>query len=185
MPAGDFPALPVHGKDVHIHIHTSEPPGNSWLPPNTFPTLAQPKDDLAKKVADAVTVHKASDVQDAWKEGPGKLLQILTFDDYYHCLPKDLWIEICQFTHTDRMRYIRDFFDCNNFADTLRGLVKAEFRLNGIGLVVNVGGKHAYNAVAAFDNGKLGIQFIEPQRDGIIVPGSSAPYKMLSGFTIF
>ena len=138
-----------------------------------------------QQVVKAWTVHDGADVQKAWKAGAGSHLRLTLFDDRYHALPRELWHELCQETHTNELKYVRSFFDCNSFADSLKGLIKARWAVNGIGFVADLSGQHAFNAVLiAGDNG-LEIGFVEPQRDDWIVPQSKPCYDLKQGFVLF
>ena len=137
------------------------------------------------QVVQAWSVHSAADVQKAWAASPAAHLQLLLFDDRYHALPRELWRELCQATHTDDLKYVRSFFDCNSFADSLTGLIKAKWAVNGIGFVADTSGKHAFNAVLVADSAGLEIAFVEPQRDDWIKPQSKPCYDLKMGVALF
>ena len=138
-----------------------------------------------EQVVQAWTVHTAAEVQKAWKASPAAHMQLLLFDDRYHSLPRELWHEICQETHTNALKYVRSFFDCNSFADSLKGLVKARWAVNGIGFVADTSGHHAFNAVLISGDDGLEVAFVEPQRDDWIVPQSQPCYDLKRGIALF
>ena len=140
-----------------------------------------------QQVVQAWSVHSAAEVQQAWKASPAAHLQLVLCDDRYHALPASVWLALAQATHTDQLKYVRSFFDCNSIADALKGLVKARWAVNGIGLVVDTSGKHAFNAVLVAGDAAAGLTlaFVEPQRDAFVQPQSKPCYDLKQGFAIF
>ena len=138
-----------------------------------------------EQVVQAWTVYSAAQVEAAWRAGPAAGLRLLLFDDRYHALPRDLWLELCEEAHTDHLKYVRSFFDCNSFADALKGLIKAKWAVNGIGFVADTSGKHSFNVVLIAGDKGVEFGFIEPQRDTWIKPGSKPCYDLKQGYAFF
>lgn len=146
---------------------------------------------LLKLVHAATQSFSGAQVQAAWEASRGSHLSLTLFDPTYNAVPEQLWLRLCQFSHTNRLTYVRGVFDCNSFADALKGVVKADFGLNGIGFVADISGKHAYNAVICSGtdaNGKPApsIAFVEPQRDALAQLDSGfSGYQLKSGIALF
>ena len=145
--------------------------------------------NLLQNIRSQETVFSDTELREAWANSLGKHLQLLLFDDQYHAVPEALWLQLIQATHTRDLTYIHSFFDCNSFADCLKGLVKAHYGVNGIGFVADFSGKHAFNVVlVASDDPKqptASFRFVEPQRDGWIKPQSKPCYDLAQGMVIF
>lgn len=148
--------------------------------------MPDPTTTTPAQVAAAWSVHPAADLHAAWHASAAAHLQLVLFDDQYHALPRDVWAAICQESHTRDLAYVRSTFDCNSFADALKGVVKARWAINGIAFVADISGKHAFNAVlVAAGSGRLELAFVEPQRDAFIVPQSKPCYDLTQGLAIF
>lgn len=174
IPAGSYPANRRFESCLRYHTHEGRPPVS------TAPTPDQ--------VVHSWVVCEAALVRKAWKAGPGSHLQLHLFDDRYHALPQELWEQVVAASHTNDLKYVRSFFDCNSFADALKGVVKARYAVNGVGFVADTSGKHAFNAVIiapAAGATQPTFAFVEPQRDSIIEPQSKPCYDLKQGFVIF
>lgn len=63
----------------------------------------------------------------------------------------------------DKRRYIKDFFDCENFAIAFKAHMDYFLHLNQVGIVVDYVSGHSYNMVIFPDHEK--VMLLEPQSD--------------------
>lgn len=124
--------------------------------------------------ADIVPVHAASGLSN---------LQFVPLDTSYVALPADTWELFLEYSGVDRIKYKSDTMDCDDFAQILCGECKRKLRVNGIGLVVDFSGGHAYNALLAYEGSELSLLTIEPQNDKIII-NRSGMYAAQHGFLL-
>lgn len=124
--------------------------------------------------ADIVPVHAASGLSN---------LQFVPLDTAYVALPADTWELFLEYSGVDRIKYKSDTMDCDDFAQILCGECKRKLRVNGIGLVVDFSGGHAYNALLAYEGSELSLLTIEPQNDKIII-NRSGMYAAQQGFIL-
>ena len=124
--------------------------------------------------ADIVPVHAASGLSN---------LQFVPLDTAYVALPADTWELFLEYSGVDRIKYKSDTMDCDDFAQILCGECKRKLRVNGIGLVVDFSGGHAYNALLAYEGSELSLLTIEPQNDKIII-NRSGMYAAQHGFLL-
>lgn len=124
--------------------------------------------------ADIVQAHDASGLS---------TLQLVPLDTSYVALPIETWELFLQYSGVDRIQYKSDTMDCDDFAQILCGECKRKLRVNGIGLVVDFSGGHAYNALLAYQGSELSLVTIEPQNDKIII-NQSGMYAAEHGFLL-
>ena len=83
---------------------------------------------------------------------------------------------------TDKKRYVKQKYDCENFAFSFKARMDRRFHLNNVGLVVDYSGSHAYNCVV-FADGTA--ELFEPQNDMIVTKQmGKGLYKCESGFIV-
>jgi len=124
--------------------------------------------------ADVVQVHTASGLSN---------LQFVPLDTSYVALPAEIWELFLEYSGVDRIKYKSDTMDCDDFAQILCGECKRKLHVNGIGLVVDFSGGHAYNALLAYEGSELSLLTIEPQNDKIII-NRSGMYAAQQGFLL-
>ena len=112
-----------------------------------------------------------------------RTLQFVPLDTSYVALPAETWELFLQYSGVDRIQYKSDTMDCDDFAQILAGECKRKLRVNGIGLVVDFSGGHAYNALLAYKGSELSLLTIEPQNDKIII-NQSGMYAAQQGFLL-
>lgn len=129
-----------------------------------------PKSMLTKIAKTARTVTY-KEVIKAFQHSPIWRLQPQLLDRSYTALPVETWCEILAWSDVDRVKYVAEKRDCDNFAVALAGQVSLRLGVNGCGIVVDYSGKHAYNCILVtgdFDkDGKedLKVLLVEPQSD--------------------
>ncbi|RKU10818.1 hypothetical protein C6503_19220 [Candidatus Poribacteria bacterium] len=124
----------------------------------------------AQEVVDALNASLLSDLQD------------VPLDGRYWGASEAAWRGMLAYTGVDRKRYIKDRFDCDNFAVLFAGRVADKFGINGVGIVIDYSGGHAYCAILIVDeNGNLSIGIIEPQNDQFVLK-TEGMYSAKFGF---
>lgn len=117
-----------------------------------------------------------------WKMGidPKGGMQIMSLDmKYFLCSETDMRA-IVKWDWTDNKKYVAEKYDCDNFAFSFKAMVDKRFGLNGVGLVIDYSGGHAYNLVVS----KTGtVRIFEPQTDRWPRVGRGQ-YKFQSGAII-
>ena len=117
-----------------------------------------------------------------WKQDidPELKMEILSLDSkYFLCDEKDMKA-IIKWDWTDNKKYVKEKYDCDNFAFSFKSMVDKRFGLNGVGLVIDYSGGHAYNIVV-FQDGS--VKIFEPQTDRWPKAGRGQ-YKFQSGSII-
>ena len=166
----------IMGKDITsderdaawlAHLHA----GVSTAKLEMAATLA-PDADLLQRVRAARVTVTAQAVSDALRASPLARLSLSFLDRTYTALPMEVWAEILEWSDVDRVGYVSESRDCDNFAVALAGQVGLRFGVNGCGIVVDYSGKHAYNMLLvstpdADGDGSpdLAIALVEPQTD--------------------
>ena len=150
---------------------------------------------IIKAVGKGIRKVPHNQVVDALQDaGLGQLRPVFLDKDYY-ALPLETWAEIIEWSDVDRIKYVAEKRDCDNFAVAFAGQVGLRFAVNGVGIVVDFSGKHAYNCLLVTGDkdgdgvDDLSVVLLEPQSDrmpqvGDTMSGHEA-YKAESGFILF
>ena len=126
--------------------------------------------DVWRAVRDSKREFTKDEVVDALNASPLTNLQEVPVDSVYLAASEDAWRGMLAYTGVDRIRYVSNAFDCDNFAVLFAGVVADKFDINGVGIVVDYSGGHAYCAILIVDeNGGLSIGIIEPQNDQFVI----------------
>ena len=139
--------------------------------------------DVRKVVRKAKRTVTQQAVEHAHTESKLRTLQLVPLDTSYVALPVETWELFLQYSGVDRIQYKSDTMDCDDFAQILCGECKRKLHVNGIGLVVDFSGRHAYNALLAYEGSELSLLTIEPQNDKIII-NRSGMYAAQYGFLL-
>ena len=85
----------------------------------------------------------------------------------YTALSMETWMAILEWSDVDRVIYVAEQRDCDNFAIALAGQVALRLGVNGVGIVLDYSGGHAYNCLLVKDTAKGGcyLRLVEPQSD--------------------
>lgn len=131
-----------------------------------------PPAELVQRIRDARVTVTGQAVVDALRNSPLSRLSLSFLDRTYTALPMEAWCEILEWSDVDRVGYVSERRDCDNFAVALAGQVGLRFGVNGCGIVVDYSGRHAYNCLLvstpdADGDGTpdLAIAIVEPQTD--------------------
>ena len=81
--------------------------------------------------------------------------------------------------HTAQFKYAPKIFDCDDFSRVFQSFANVFFGVNGVGVVLNFGEKHAYNIVFYYKGVHLLYSIVEPQAD-VSVQASKDPYEWSS-----
>jgi len=93
--------------------------------------------------------------------GSGKVFRC-PLDGKYYVPPLEDMQKIIAWDWVDAKEYIREIYDCENFAFSFKARVDRLFHLNNVALVIDWSGLHAYNMFVTSD-GEVFI--LEPQTD--------------------
>ncbi len=142
------------------------------------------------QVKDAISMVSYDKVVAALRQSALKNLRPQFLDRNYTALPMEKWQEILEYSDVDRVQYVSELRDCDNFAIALAGQVALRFGVNGIGIVVDFSGRHAYNCLlVSTSDGGLEIKVVEPQSDGMPKVGDRLSgheaYKAQNGWILF
>jgi len=100
---------------------------------------------------------------------------------YWTCTRLDFGA-IIKWDWTDKKRYVKQKYDCENFAFSFKARMDRKFHLNNVGLVLDYSGGHAYNCVV-FSDGTA--ELFEPQNDSFKTDQlGTGLYKCESGFIV-
>lgn len=86
----------------------------------------------------------------------------LGLDVTYYLTNKTNFLNIIAWDWVDTWEYVREKFDCENFAIAFKSHVDRYFGLNQVGIIIDYKAGHGYNIVI-FPDGK--VMLIEPQSD--------------------
>ena len=94
-------------------------------------------------------------------------------DRKYTAVSESCWKDILQHTSINKRKYQSEVSDCDDFAYALRGIVPLQLKVNGIGLVLDSGRRHAYNVILIArrrldGSHHITAQFVEPQTDQFV-----------------
>jgi len=84
----------------------------------------------------------------------------MTLDGKFWMVDKEQMKKIVEEDMTDKKKYQRDLFDCDNFSLMFVTHLADTYDINQAGIVLDYSGAHAYNVIV-YPNGKL--ELFEPQ----------------------
>ena len=125
-------------------------------------------------------------------KNPAHKLKLRMLDSEYLALSESDWAKLALETRTAQHDWKPETRDCDDFAFAFRGLAPLNYAINGVGMVIDISGKHAYNVVVVYvenDDGtaEFDIKVIEPQDDMFVLHKDlgKPPYTMESGEATF
>ena len=141
--------------------------------------------DVRKAVKETVQVVLVDQVIAAYRTSPLARLQLIPTDSMYWVLPTETWQLILDYSQVDKIKYLPERQDCDDFARIIDGEIKRKLLINSSGLVVDWSGGHAYSVLVAIDDGKISLVGVEPQSDQWAVSETGlAAYSMQTGFVL-
>jgi hypothetical protein len=90
----------------------------------------------------------------------------LPLDATYYLTNQSSFLNIVAWDWTDTLPYVKERFDCENFALLFKAHVDLHFHLNQVAVIIDYKSGHGYNLVIYPDGNK---QVLEPQSDGLYV----------------
>jgi hypothetical protein len=93
-------------------------------------------------------------------------IQRLPLDVTYFLANQRSFLNVVAWDWTDTLPYIRERFDCENFALLFKAHVDLHFHLNQVAVIIDYQSGHGYNLVMYPDGNK---QVLEPQSDALYV----------------
>jgi hypothetical protein len=90
----------------------------------------------------------------------------LPLDATYYLTNQNSFLNIVAWDWTDTLPYIRERFDCENFALLFKAHVDLHFHLNQVAVIIDYQSGHGYNLVIYPDGNR---QVLEPQSDALYV----------------
>ena len=126
--------------------------------------------DVWRSVRDTKKEFSNAEVKAALGASHLSKLGGLPLDETYWAVAIETWHLILAYNGTDKKRYVKDVFDCDNFAILFAGSVADKFSINGAGIVIDYSGGHAYSALLVVtEDGALAFATIEPQNDEFVI----------------
>lgn len=101
--------------------------------------------------------------------GPDRSMSWRQLDRVYWTVTRKEFEAILAADWTDRKRYEKERYDCDNFAFAVKSEIAQAHGINSIGIVIDDSAQHAYNIVV-FSDGE--VVLFEPQTDKVVAPGS-------------
>ena len=98
--------------------------------------------EVREAVRDTIRVVSFEDMIEAHRRSELKRLSLELKDYKFAILPIETWQLFLQWSGVDKIKYVNEFMDCDDFADILVGECKKRLKVNGIGKVVDVSGGH-------------------------------------------
>lgn len=125
------------------------------------------------------------------RAGMGRLQPVGT-DARHRVLDGNLLADLLAASDVDKLSWVAEDFDCDDFAFALSGEMKLRYRCTAFLTIVDYSGGHAYSGALVDRGGQLEVAVLEPQRDdrrsevrvGDRLSGHEA-YKAQQGFVIF
>ena len=149
--------------------HQITPSPKLTPPPNVSPPAPRPS--LIEKIDKHSISVSNKQVSNALLGTDLGYYELQFLDRQYQALPIEIWSEILEWSDVDRAAYVAEKRDCDNFAIALVGQITLRLGVNGIGIVLDYVGKHAYCMLLVHDEGQLSGKLIEPQSDKIAQVG--------------
>lgn len=113
------------------------------------------------------------DIMKVVKRAGLERLKHFFLDPDYIALPLQVWQDFLAWSKVDRAKYLVSRYDCENSSLHLVSEASHRLSVNGMALILDTSGSHAYCAVLCKDahEDDLYIQCIEPQTDQLVEPG--------------
>lgn len=90
----------------------------------------------------------------------------LPLDGRYRLTDQNNFLNILSWEWIDSRQYIKDVFDCENYAIAFKSHIDELFALNQVGIVIDYKSMHSYNLVV-FPDGN--VMLLEPQTDNLFI----------------
>ena len=121
------------------------------------------------------TIVSGDDIIKAVADIPQKYQRIVV-DTKYRCPTADGLKTMLAHIQTNHLKYVPEFYDCDDFSRTFQAFANVFFGNNAVGVVINYGEKHAYSLCFSHTAGAVAYQVVEPQADTAVIT-TKDPYK--------
>ena len=102
---------------------------------------------LNEKVQENTVIISSEDIREAISKTYPKF-QVMVLDRKFWTVTLDVMKEIIDFNQGDKRKYLAERYDCDNFALQFKAAVSRNFGITGVGMTVDIPGKHSYNMLA-------------------------------------
>ena len=140
-------------------------------------------DDLKATIAASEKVFTKADALAAIRKVAPLVVPIL-LDNRYWAVDHAAWDAMIKAYGPDRNAYVKERYDCDDFAFAFKGGMGHRYEVNGVGIVINYAQHHAYNLLLVNDNGVCTAEFVEPQQDQFVRSPMPTLYKLTTGLVI-
>ncbi len=142
--------------------------------------------ELGCAIEDSVLKVSAAQVAQAVWRSDLRKLRVVCYDTKFTALPIGVWEEILEWSDIDQPKYVESQTDCDNFALALSGQLSLRLGVNGVGVVLDESGGHAYNCILVKRGlDQVEIEAVEPQKDTFPVIDSQPSYSADKGEILF
>ena len=157
---------------------------------NEIENLRQEKKRLRKRLTECETENRVEIdpkevdqefVRDAVQsiDETDQLGMLYFWDRKYWALSKDEFERISKENQVDEKEYVKERFDCEDFARTFQATLLRKYRVNTVGVAISQGdAPHAFNVVV-FKDGTA--KLFEPQTDEYVEPTDHEKYTLENG----
>ena len=90
----------------------------------------------------------------------------LPLDGRYRLTDQNNFLNIVSWDWLDSRQYVKDVFDCENYAIAFKSRIDELFSLNQVGIVIDYKSMHSYNLVVFPDSN---VMLLEPQNDNLFI----------------
>lgn len=140
-------------------------------------------DDLKARItANEKMFSKADALAAVRKVGP--LAVPIMLDDRYWAVDRATWDAMIEAYGPDRNAYVKERYDCDDFAFAFKGGMGHRYEVNGVGIVINYAQHHAYNILLVNEGGSLVAEFLEPQQDRFVRTPMPTLYTLTTGLIV-
>lgn len=121
-----------------------------------------------RKIQDKVSKNRTKVEQSRVKDILSTQLpehKVLPLDGKYFIPQYEHLKQAIKQTKVDKIKWIRNIFDCENHALYFYSLLALDYQINTCGIVISYRSKHAFNIVLAKENNQTKVFKFEPQTD--------------------
>jgi hypothetical protein len=128
---------------------------NYYVPPFRVNTVMLTESELLSVIND---IYRKTFVNARW----------FRLDKNYYTTGYETFRRLIEWDWTDTREYLKDVFDCDDFAIYFKSRMAIEFNINAIAVVLDYSSAHAYNIVILKDCAGVRWYIYEPQTDELI-----------------
>lgn len=102
----------------------------------------------------------------------------------YNCITAEGMEKFLKYDWTDKREYIRQRYDCEQFAFSFVAHISEQYNVTNVGVVIDYSSAHAYVAWVPPREDPETLKVIEPQSDEILDPGADDMHQLTRGFIL-